>query len=398
MPIQSTDYFLIDDNGVSKRIRADNLKAGFKSTHSNKKMLVNLSDKVTSRFVYAGDLSTKVNSNHWMLLERNGVKYAVRGDLVSDYFTETFKRMHYASDGQSQTISSLDTVNGESLLMFMDEVSGRPGFIDTIRGGDSIQEFFFKKAQGSSNGNFVTFGTDSFTLEPGLPYPNDNDARFINRTYGNRTYKVWQFKSSPGFFDIVTWTGNGSERIIPHALGATPGMIMISEYQANGNPDQQWFNYHKNLGPSKYIRSTDDNAFNNTSLDGDTPNSSHFKVTGSTLVNDQYNNSLYVAYIFADNPAAGIKCDEFTGNGAAEQQVNVGFTPEAVIVKKVSGGTAGVSNGYWNCFDQTNDKVIRLSRADNSPDGSLVITNNGFKAVGSFTNDNGSRFVYMAVK
>ena len=27
MSIQSTDYFLIDDNGVSKRIRADNLKA-----------------------------------------------------------------------------------------------------------------------------------------------------------------------------------------------------------------------------------------------------------------------------------------------------------------------------------------------------------------------------------
>ena len=55
-------------------------------------------------------------------------------------------------------------------------------------------------------------------------------------------------------------------------------------------------------------------------------------------------------HIFLDNPAAEIKCHEFTGNIAAEQQVNVGFTPEDVIVKKVSGGTAGVSNGYWNCL------------------------------------------------
>ena len=85
MPIQDSDYFLIDDNGVTKKIRADNLKAGIHSTHSDKKLLVNLSNQYTSRFVYAGDVTSKVNSDHWMLINRgNTTSYKLSVDKVAN--------------------------------------------------------------------------------------------------------------------------------------------------------------------------------------------------------------------------------------------------------------------------------------------------------------------------
>lgn len=86
MPIQDSDYFLIDDNGTIKKIRADNLRSGYQSTHSNKKLLVNLSDQVTSKFVYAGDIINKVNDDHWMLINRGGTSYKVSGALVKQLF------------------------------------------------------------------------------------------------------------------------------------------------------------------------------------------------------------------------------------------------------------------------------------------------------------------------
>ena len=85
MAIQDTDLFLIDDAGVSKKIRADKLKGGLDSTYANMKLLVNKPD-YSSRFIYCKDLQSNLPDDHWLMVERSDVSYKVNGTDVHDYF------------------------------------------------------------------------------------------------------------------------------------------------------------------------------------------------------------------------------------------------------------------------------------------------------------------------
>ncbi len=84
MNIQDTDYFLIDDAGVTKKVTALNLKDNMLGDYSSKKLLVNLSD-YSSRFIYAGDMRNKLLDSHWMVIERGGQSYKASGTKVLDY-------------------------------------------------------------------------------------------------------------------------------------------------------------------------------------------------------------------------------------------------------------------------------------------------------------------------
>ena len=84
MAIQDTDYFLIDDDGVTKKVTALNLKNNMLGDYSSKKLLVNLSD-YSSRFIYAGDMRNKLLDSHWMVIESSGQSYKASGTKVLDY-------------------------------------------------------------------------------------------------------------------------------------------------------------------------------------------------------------------------------------------------------------------------------------------------------------------------
>ena len=85
MAIQDSDRFLIDDAGVSKKIRADKLKGGLDATYANMKLLVNKPD-YSSRFIYCKDLQSNLPDDHWLMVERSSVSYKVNGTDVHSYF------------------------------------------------------------------------------------------------------------------------------------------------------------------------------------------------------------------------------------------------------------------------------------------------------------------------
>ncbi len=164
---------------------------------------------------------------------------------------------------------------------------------------------------------------------------------------------------------------------------------MIQEYSGNQS-NQNWTIYHSDLGANTLIFS---NNFvgSNTSLNGYTPTATDFQVTSSTIVNGTGNK--YIAYLFADNASAGIKCGGFTTSGST-LNINVGFKPEAVLVKKRS-GTGGDS--HFLAFDDTNNKVLRANLTAPLNDNSFSVTSTGFSVSGSAANQ-GQMYVYMAVK
>ena len=113
MSIQDSDYFLIDDGGVVKKIRADKLLSGHTSTYSSDKLLVNLSD-YSSRFVYASDILSKIDSSHWMILDRAGQNYKVNGTKILEYFTPETSSNVYESTLRSGIPDWLTIHSGKS--------------------------------------------------------------------------------------------------------------------------------------------------------------------------------------------------------------------------------------------------------------------------------------------
>lgn len=52
---------------------------------------------------------------------------------------------------------------------------------------------------------------------------------------------AWTFRKAEKFFDVVTYTGTGSERTVSHNLGAVPRIMIIKKTNGTGG----WWVYSK---------------------------------------------------------------------------------------------------------------------------------------------------------
>ncbi len=76
----------------------------------------------------------------------------------------------------------------------------------------------------------------------------NNGGLFFNDS--GQKYVSWSFRKAPGFFDVVTYTGNGTAgRTVSHNLGSTPGMMIIKKSSNSEN----WIIYHRSIGATKFL-------------------------------------------------------------------------------------------------------------------------------------------------
>jgi len=210
------------------------------------------------------------------------------------YMEDVFSTYLYKGNGgANQIVNGIDNTE-ESMIWFKNRTqTSYPQIHDTIRGGTNYLLVSESNAAGTDNGYHInTFNNNGFTLQNGGGGTNAN----------NKDFASWNFKSAPGFFDVVTYTGNGtSGRAISHSLGSVPGCIMVKCTSDNSH----WRVYHRGNGTSSvpaehWALSLDQNAqaadgpqyFNDT-----LPTSTNFTVGNSSNVND--NAKTYVAYLFA---------------------------------------------------------------------------------------------------
>ena len=158
----------------------------------------------------------------------------------------------------------------------------------------------------------------------------------------NNNYVSWTFREQPKFFDVVTYTGNGSNpRAISHLLGSTPGCMIVKRTDTTGN----WFVYHRSSAASgftaaqcyMYLNLTNAVTDNSTIWSDTAPTSTTFTV-GSSL---NTNGATYVAYLFAHD-AGGfgltgtdnvISCGSFTSSGSGTASITLGYEPQWVMIK-----------------------------------------------------------------
>jgi hypothetical protein len=327
------------------------------------------------------------------------------------YVDDVFSTYLYTGTGSSQTITNDIDLSGEGGLVWLKnrDASQSHGLFDTERtNGDSY--FLSSDLTGAEyldNGASMTFNSDGFSL--------GSATYFGGSGSGNaQDYVSWSFRKQAGFFDVVTYTGNGTTQEISHNLGSTPGLIIVK----NTTSSTFWAVYHRSVPDYVgLLNSTSDFSTSNTQNFGNNtnpvaPTDSVFTVGQQSLVNTS--GDTYVAYLFAhddqsfgdDSDESIIKCGSYTGNGNADgPEIDLGWEPQWLMVKRSSGASA------WYMLD--NMRGMALSGNGNSLYANLSsyenqywaanfinINSTGFQVVNTDTeiNASGDTYIYIAIR
>jgi hypothetical protein len=216
-------------------------------------------------------------------------------------------------------------------------------------------------------------------------------------SYNNNNQARWHFKRAPGFFDVVCYTGTGSNRTVTHNLGVTPELMIVKCRSAAND----WAVYANNDNTDYLLlNSTAATADDNTYWNDTTPTASVFSVGTNADVNT--NNATYVAYLFASVTGVS-KVGSYTGTGST-QTINCGFTAGSrfVMVKRTD------STGDWYVWDSArgivsgNDPYLLLNStaAEVTNTDYIDTANSGFEissTAPAAINANGGTFVFLAI-
>lgn len=327
------------------------------------------------------------------------------GDSV--YVDDVFSAFIHNGTTSTQTITNgIDLAGKGGLVWFKSRgpTAYSHCLIDSERGiGDDSILYANNTSpkQTNENAGISALNANGFTLR------SDSDGLGTNYGVSGDQYTSWTFRKKSGFFDVVTYTGNGVQgRAIPHNLGSTPGFIMVKRTDLAA----PWVCYHRSLGATKYISLNSDGAevTSNQQWSNTEPTSSVFTVHDDSSVN--LLNATYVAYLFAhDDQSFGtsgdqsiIKCGSISGNGS-QQDINLGFEPQWVLVKRTDFGTTE----SWVLWDIMRGMPVNhddarlypnLGNVEESGDDSINPTPTGFSTGESGGLLNTGTHIYIAIR
>jgi hypothetical protein len=269
---------------------------------------------------------------------------------VPNYIEDVFSTYLYTGNDSTQTITNGIDLSTKGGLVWIKKRSaaGNNFLFDTARGvGRELYSNTTDAQNGPYSDTLTSFNTTGFSL---------GASADING-YGNPTYASWTFRKQPKFFDVLTYTGDGtSNRAISHNLGSTPGCIIVKQTNAVNS----WAVLHRGDGSTSYSLTLNSTGAGltppNASAWGNgssyvAPTSTQFTVGTSAATNAS--GGTYVAYLFAHN-AGGfglsgtdnvISCGSYTLDASGNADINLGYEPQWVLLKKTN-GAAG-----WGMMD-----------------------------------------------
>lgn len=298
------------------------------------------------------------------------------------------------SNGHAETFDGDENMQPNMVWIKSRSDAENHHIFDSVRGAnkrlianDTSQEF-------DDSSNLQSFDSDGFTL---------GTADGINKN--TATFVCWGWKeSATAGFDIVAYTGNGSNRTISHSLSAVPKFYMVKDRSHT----HDWRGYHASLGADKNIswgmtaaEQTGSNYWQDT-----VPTSSVFSLGNQNETNQS--SHTFVNYLFSEVQGFS-KFGKFTGNGNVDGPfVYTGFRPAMVMCKRTD------STGSWYICDnkrlgfnaRPNNSVVgnpELAAQSNRSEAGgntnvMDIFSNGFKLIqsGAEINASGGTFIFMA--
>jgi len=193
------------------------------------------------------------------------------------------------------------------------------------------------------------------------------------RNQSSETYLMHSWSRAPGYFDIVSFTGNGSNRQLNHNLGVTPEMMWVkcrSDFF-------DWIVYHKDLDASNpgtkalILNTTGAAQTSNELWNGgnypEGPNKDTFHIGANNNVNK--NNEKYIAFLFAS--ASGVsKVGSVSHSFNSTTNVDCGFSSGARFVMVKS-----TASGEWRVWDSTRGIVAGNDPYIHWNDNTVEVTN-----------------------
>jgi hypothetical protein len=319
------------------------------------------------------------------LLETKGAASAQGFGLTSavaaaNYIEDVFSTYLYTGNGSTQTITNGIDLSGKGGLVWIKSRTNAYDhrLLDTDR--NSLGNRLSSNTTGAQVVN--TPSTNLATpLSTGFSLGTSSAAQEINNT--SEPFVSWTFRRQAKFFDVVTYTGNGSNRTIAHNLGSVPGCIIVKRTDTTAD----WQVYHRSNANTEYmvLNSTAAKATGTTRWNSTTPTSTEFSLGTDTTVNAS--GGTYVAYLFAHDAggfgASGtdnvISCGSYTVSGNTAS-VNLGYEPQYIISKGTGSGTG------WDIFDVMRGWNMSSSDAD------LLANTSAAEAVNSFGNPTATGF------
>ena len=227
------------------------------------------------------------------------------GAKKKTYLDDLFSTYIYTGTSANQTVNNGIDLSGEGGMTWLKARSSAYDhwLFDTARGSNKGARSNLNDAELTDTTYMNSFNSNGFTV-------GSNGST----NYSGVNFSSWSFRKAPGFFDIVTYTGNGANaRAISHSLGSVPGMVIVKAL----NDSSPWTVYHKEIGPTKYLYLNDTQAAATDEWWGEgaaTFTASNFYVQ-STRTNA--NNTTFVAYVFAggESTAATARSVDFDGTG-----------------------------------------------------------------------------------
>ena len=135
------------------------------------------------------------------------------------YVDNVFNTYAYIGNGATSRniTTNVDLVNNEGMVWYKQRSGGQGHRLaDTVRGATKVIESYDTTAEVTESTGLNAFLNNGFTIG------NEDN---INQD--TEQHVAWTFRHAPGFFDVVTYEGNGSNRTLAHSLGCVPGCIMI---------------------------------------------------------------------------------------------------------------------------------------------------------------------------
>tara|TARA_R110002020_G_scaffold471370_1_gene698414 strand:- start:430 stop:2328 length:1899 start_codon:yes stop_codon:yes gene_type:complete len=315
---------------------------------------------------------------------------------------DVFSTHLYTGTGSSQTITNNIDLSTEGGIVWLKNrgSAGDHYIVDNVMG---VQKHF--KVNGGTLENnsdgLTAFNNNGFTI-----------GSWGDLNTSTNTYVSWTWRKAPKYFDVISYTGNGTAgRTISHGLGCDPGMIIIHS-TANNRAGVVWHRgYSSTTQGYMYINSTNAEDLSSNLWNSTAPTSSVITLGTNSLLNS--NGETYVAYVFAHNDDDGefgpasdqdiIKCGSYSGNQTTKPSVNLGFEPQLVLIKAANTAES------WTFFDNMrgvltggNDAYILtdVNDAENSSANWLDFTSTGFNLTinNSRVNANSVNYIYMAIR
>jgi hypothetical protein len=285
------------------------------------------------------------------------------------YIEDVFSTYLYTGTGATQTITNGIDLAGKGGLVWTKsriEDGNFHSLFDTNRGTLKRLVTNTTFAETSIANSLQSFNSNGFSV---------GSSGTVNASTYN--YVSWTFRKQPKFFDVVTYTGDGSAlKTISHNLGSVPGCIIV---KSTSSASWNWTVYHRSLGISQKIQLnlTDAAVSENGNFGGTSPTSTAFSV-GYNATNES--GGTYVAYIFAHD-AGGfgasatdnvISCGSFTTDGSGNATVSLGYEPQWVLIKRTNGADS------WYLNDNMRGMAVSGNQPNLSPNLSAAESAGGY--------------------